>query len=422
MEFYNYLNSGSKTNGYFLNFSLQMKETFVKKPNPYSLETITNLSFNYSTSEAKNQPDLIVIMDESFADLSYLGSLIFTNMKVTPYIDSLQENTVKGYALSSVFGGNTATSEFEFLTGHTQLFLPTGSVAYQQYVRSNNYSLVSEFNNLGYVTIAMHPNEARCWARDDVYKKFGFDEVYFLDAFPNQDFQRDFISDQEMFETIISKYEDHKETSNEPVFIFGVTIQNHGGYDYSGNNYEKTISLEGYSQDYSDVEQYLSMLHETDKAVDYLLDYLSKIEQDVVVVFYGDHYPSLNENFFEEVHGGSFDTLDEQQKKYTIPFFIWTNYDSKEEEIQLTSLNFLSNYVYASAGIPLPEYNQALHDIMKIIPVINANGYYSLAEGRFLKQYEATGDERNCLNLYNQLEYNALFDTGNRNEEFFPFR
>lgn len=424
IPFYHYLNIGSKTNGYILNFTLQLKETFVKKPDPYAVETIDDLSRQYVTSETKgpgDYPDIIVIMDESFADLSYLGNEINTNIEVTPYIDSLQDNTFSGFALSSVFGGNTANSEFEFLTGHSLAFFPLGSVAFQQYVDPGDYSMVSELNNLGYTTIAMHPNEGRCWAREVVYDKLGFDEKYFLEAFPNKDFRRDFISDQEMFETLLSQYEKHKESADNPVFIYGVTIQNHGSYEYSGDNYEQTITLEGYSQKYNDVEQYLSMLHETDKAVQTLLNCLAESDHDVVVVFYGDHFPSLNEHFFEEVHGGSFDSLDEQQKKYVVPFFIWTSYESDKGEVELTSLNYLSNFVYATAGIMLPEYNQALSDIMQTIPAINANGYYSMSEDRFLTQVESAGNEKDMLNLYSQLEYNAMFDKKNRNEVFFPF-
>ena len=69
----------------------------------------------------------------------------------------------------------------------------------------------------------------------------------------------------------------------------------------------------------------------------------------------------------------------------------------------------------------LPEYNQALSDIMQTIPAINANGYYSMSEDRFLTQVESAGNEKDMLNLYSQLEYNAMFDKKNRNEVFFPF-
>lgn len=424
ISFYNYLNIGSKTNGYILNFMLQLKETFVKKPNPYSIETISDLSDKYTavdSSITRDYPDIIVIMDESFADLSYLGDDINTNIEVTPFIDSLSENTHKGYVLTSVFGGNTANSEFEFLTGHSLLFLPIGSVAYQQYIDSGDYSVVNELNSLGYTTIAMHPNKGMSWSRDVVYDKLGFDESYFLESFPGQDFRRSFISDQEMFVTLIESYEEHKKSSDNPVFYFGVTIQNHGSYEYNGDNYIKTISLEGYSQDYTDVEQYLSMIHETDSAVKYLLDYFSKSENDVVVLLYGDHYPSLNEHFYEEVHGGSFNTLSEQQLKYTVPFFIWTNYKSEEDNIPLTSLNYLANHVYTVARIPLPTYNKALEDFRRVIPALNSNGYYSVEQGCFMSLDEAEDEnEKNTLNLYNQLEYNAMFDIKNRDYKLFP--
>ena len=72
-------------------------------------------------------------MNESFSDLSVLGDLQ-TNMPLTPFIDSLKENTTKGYALSSVFGAKTPNSEWEFMSGNSMAFLPMGSVVYQQYI------------------------------------------------------------------------------------------------------------------------------------------------------------------------------------------------------------------------------------------------------------------------------------------------
>lgn len=421
---FSYLNNGTKTNGYILNFSLQLKETFIKKPSPYSVDTIKELGNKYSTTSTEaiiDPPDIVVIMDESFADLSYLGSEIRTNIEITPYIDSLKENTVKGYALASVFGGNTANSEFEFLTGHSLMFFPTGSVAYQQYIKPGDYSMVSELNSLGYTTIGMHPNQGRAWTRNVVYDKFGFDKELFIDSFPDKDHVRNFVSDQEMFETMINKYEEYKKSSNTPLFIYGVTIQNHGSYDYVGDNFQRTVSLQGYSQEYDDVEQYLSVIHETDNAVKYLIEYFSNIENNVVVVFYGDHFPRLNEQFYEEIHGGSFDTLNEQQLKYTVPFFIWTNYDSNEEMVPLTSLNYLSCYVYSVAGLSMPEYNKALLDFMEVIPVLNANGYYSSNSSSFSTMEEADNDiELHTINLYNQLVYNAMMDKKHRNNDFFP--
>ena len=166
-DIYHWLDTGSYYNGYILNFFLQLSEAFVEKPDGYSHETADQISSQFEEAEADDQdnPDIIVIMDESFADLRKLGPNFNTSVDIMPFYDSLKENTTKGYALSSVFGGGTPNSEFEFLTGNSYAFLPYGAVPYQQYVKEDSYSIVGELHNKGYKTIGMHPYMASSWSR-----------------------------------------------------------------------------------------------------------------------------------------------------------------------------------------------------------------------------------------------------------------
>ena len=153
---------GSYRNGYILNFVLSIRDCFIAEPEGYSGEAVRELEQKYDGSgesyvdDVEEQPTIIVIMSESYADLSVVGDFS-TNMEVTPFYDSLTENTLKGYALSSVFGAKTPNSEWEFLTGNSMAFLPSGSVVYQQYISDTPTSLVSNLKNIGYTCVAMHP-------------------------------------------------------------------------------------------------------------------------------------------------------------------------------------------------------------------------------------------------------------------------
>ena len=204
-------------------------------------------------------------MDESYADLRRLGEHFQTNIDVMPYFDSLQENTIRGFALSSVYGGGTANSEYEFLTGNSLAYLPAGCVAYQQYLPEDAYSMVSSLRDRGYATVAMHPYYASGWMRNKVWPQLGFSETYFLESFPQQNLVRRFVSDQEMFEKVVRRYETRDRSR--PLFLFGVTMQNHGGYRYYGENYMTEVRLRGFTQAYPRAEQYLTLIHETDKAL-----------------------------------------------------------------------------------------------------------------------------------------------------------
>ena len=139
-----------------------------------------------------------------------------------------------------------------------------------------------------------------------------------------------------------------------------------------------------------------------------------------MIVFFGDHQPKMNESFYETISGITADTLDEQQKRYAVPFFIWANYDIEEEYIDCTSLNYLSSYIYNASGIVLPPYNQFLQEMEDAIPAINANGFYSLNDGCFLPFDEASEKERLWLELYKALQYNNIFDKTNQNKTIFP--
>ena len=417
-----FMQEGSVLNGYLLNFTRLISCSFPIKPSHYSPEASDRItsSTKYKKTTERSKPDVVVIMDESFADLSILGNTLITNRTITPFMDSLNENTVKGYTLSSVFGGGTPNSEYEFLSRNTLLFLPTGAVPYQQYIKRPHASLVRDLMSCGYSTIALHQAEPRIWLRSSAWPLLGFEKCLFLEDFPQQDMLRNWGTDQELFEKLASVYEEHRAASDSPVFMFAVTIQNHGGYDYSESDFTPEIHLEGYSESYPDVEQYLTCIHETDKAVQWLIDYFAQADRDVVVLFYGDHFPRLSEDFFEEVHGGPFETLDERMLQYEVPFFIWTNYESESEELELTSMNYLAGLLYQRAGLELPPYNQFLEQLRQTVPACNSMGYYSKSAGGFLPLEDAQGEEKEALLEYHYLEWNSLFDSENRNEVFFP--
>lgn len=417
---------GTYRNGYILNFVLGVRDSFVSAPDGYSEDAVAELEKEYSGNGSSysgdygltKKPTIIAIMNESFADLSVLGDLK-TNEELTPFMDSMQENTVKGYALSSVFGAKTPNSEWEFMTGNSMAFLPSGSVVYQQYINQTPASIVTTLKDIGYTCVAMHPYYETGWSRNQVYPKLGFDETHFIDDFDQNNIIREYITDQEMYNKIIDRYE--SKAANENLFIMGITMQNHGGYTDTYSNFPEEIYKTGRS--YTDVNQYLSLVHESDKAIQNLITYFEHVDDPVEIVFFGDHQPSLNSAFYEMMNGKGLSnlTMEELEDLYKVPFFIWTNYDSTEKTVDITSLDFLSTMALEQAGIALPAYNQFLADMMEEVPAINSRGYYSKSEGAFLHLDEAEGEEAEWIQNYNILQYNSMFDKKNRSDLFFPY-
>jgi len=416
---------GSYLNGYVLNFVLSARDSFVKAPENYSLEIIKELETKYRgvkdnplSVAIEKKPTIIVVMNESFADLSVIGN-ITTNEPLMPFIDSLTDNVVKGYALSSVFGAKTPNTEWEFLTGGTMAFLPVGSVVYQQYMNETPSSMVSTLSNEGYTCVAMHPYYETGWSRNLIYPTLGFEETYFIDAFDQTQLVRKYISDQELYRKIIERYESRG--VNENLFIMSITMQNHGGYTTSYENFEEKYYKTGRS--YTDANQYFSLIRESDEAIAELISYFAAVDEPVEIVFFGDHQPSLTNKFYKLLNGKGLSglTLQELQNLYTVPFFVWTNYDTEEKQIGITSLNYLSTIALERAGIDLPPYNQFIMELQEVIPAINARGYYSLEKGKYIHLEDASGEEAKWLLKYQTLQYNGVFDTKNTSEIFFPY-
>lgn len=415
---------GTYRNGYILNYILGIRDSFIAQPDGYSEEAIQKLEKKYSSNDKDysktdiKDPTIIVIMNESFSDLSVLGDLQ-TNIPLTPFIDSLKENTTKGYALSSVFGAKTPNSEWEYLTGNSMAFLPAGSVVYQQYISDTPTSIVSNLKDDGYTCVAMHPYYATGWSRNQVYPKIGYDEMHFIDDFDQTKILREYITDQELYDKIIERYESRG--ANEKLYLMGITMQNHGGYGEPYDNFYEGCYKIGRS--YTDANQYLSLVHESDKAVKNLIEYFSKVDDPVEIVFFGDHQPSLNSNFYPLLNGKGMSGLteDELEALYTVPFFIWTNYDTPEETVDITSLNFLSTMTLERAGIELPAYNKFLADMMETVPAVNSRGYYSKEKQCYQHIDDAAGEEAEWIKNYHMLQYNSMFDKKGRSNLFFPY-
>ena len=415
---------GTYRNGYILNYILGIRDSFIAQPDGYSEEAIQKLEKKYSSNDKDysktdvKDPTIIVIMNESFSDLSVLGDLQ-TNIPLTQFIDSLKENTTKGYALSSVFGAKTPNSEWEYLTGNSMAFLPAGSVVYQQYISDTPTSIVSNLKDDGYTCVAMHPYYETGWSRNQVYPKIGYDEMHFIDDFDQTKILREYITDQELYDKIIQRYESRG--ANEKLYLMGITMQNHGGYGEPYDNFYEGCYKIGRS--YTDANQYLSLVHESDKAVKNLIEYFSKVDDPVEIVFFGDHQPSLNSNFYPLLNGKGMSGLteDELEALYTVPFFIWTNYDTPEETVDITSLNFLSTMTLERAGIELPAYNKFLADMMETVPAVNSRGYYSKEKQCYQHIDDATGEEAEWIKNYHMLQYNSMFDKKGRSNLFFPY-
>lgn len=414
----------TEQNGVLLNFMVNLNYSKVESPDDYSIDVIAEIDDGETTTviDAEDTPNIIVIMNEAFSDISVLGDFE-TNTDCMPFFHSLTENTIRGQVYSSVLGGNTANSEYEFLTGNTMAFLPSGTVAYQLYTHAGDYSLVGQMNSLGYQTIAMHPYYENCWSRDSVYEYYNFSESYFINDYVTKSYLRSYISDLCNYNNLITLYEEHIEDDPEtPLFFFNVTMQNHGGYDQNWRNLGRTVYLTGERENqYTKTDQYLSLIAESDAALETLITYYSQVEEPTIILLFGDHQPNLGEDFYESVIGKNPDdfTVAETELLYTVPFVLWTNYDIEEQAGVTLSINYLSSLLLETAELPMTEYQQYLSEMRSVVPVINSIGYRETDGAFTANETELSEAAAAYINKYRILQYNGIFDDKNRVDSIF---
>ncbi len=410
------------TYGTAFGFVANVEAMEVEEPEGYTTDVVRELLSEaeansvLSKSEAV-KPNVIVIMNEAFSDPRMFGDYQ-TNISFLPNIDSLEGNTIKGTMYTSVFGGATSDTEYEFLTGNSMAVMPINCVPYQQFITSSTDSLAATLKMQGYYNIAIHPYESTGYKRDMVYPLLGFDEFLSKEDFQNPQMIRSYISDRESFKKIIEQYE---KKGDQPLFVFNVTMQNHGGYSeeslFDEENTVRLTQLPGYAQ----VEQYLSLLRETDKAFQTLVDYFSKEEEPTIILMFGDHQPVIYSELHNLMEDKSFLSLTQRdQARYSVPFILWANYDINEEDMDHISANYLSSYLLKTAGLPGTAYNEYLLQLQKELPVINAH-FYITREGDCYPLSEITSYSKR-LKEYQAVGYNNALDTRNKLWEYYQLK
>ena len=443
-------------NGFWPAFLSNLSFLDIDKPEGYSVEEVERITKEAEEKYAASawagtesaeatasvqagggtvHPNIIVIMNEAFSDLAVLGDFN-TSEDYMPNFRALMEEYTSGHLLVSVKGGNTANTEYEFLSGDSMAFLPEGSVVFQQYISSEIPTFATYLKGLGYETIGMHPYQGSGWERDRVYPLMGFDRFLDQGSFAGADKLRNYVSDKGAFDKVIELFENKEEGTSQ--FQFLVTMQNHSGYspkDTDNGFSEEVMLTDAPVQSPSVVaaERYLTLIKYSDQAFGELIDYFEEnVTEPTLIVMFGDHEPNdYVTNVIDDLVGNaSFvtasdnsgaadateESLEDVQKHYQVPFVIWNNFGlKKDESIDLTSVNYLGAILAQQAGLPMSAQQKFLRLMQKQIPALAAGAYVG-EDGAFHSWSQRGQDEKNkgLINDYQMLEYNHLMDVKNR--------
>ena len=381
---------------YGLEFSIlrQVLDLQIDKPEGYSISKAKEILARYDKITENNVKDnektnIIIVMNESFADINRVYNLgLESNM---PYFDSLSdtENVVKGTLYSSVYGGGTATAEWELFTGNSAAYIPLNSIPLILYVNNNKQTIMSDASMQGYYQDGYN--------RLSSYPKLGFNKSLFIENM--EDYERTttfYASDEYTYGKLIDEYEARDKSKK--FFGYVLTMQNHLPYTTSNEFYMP----DGYVEGNDELDEYLSLIKDSDDALKNLIEYFKNEEEKTIILFFGDHHPNVNFEYDKK-------TL-ENKWLYTqeVPYLLWANYDIEEKQGEDISFNLLNTILYDYSGLKTNSYVEFLKDFKEKIPVFTAKGY----KDKDGKTYEI-GEEspyNELISEYKILEYYFMFD------------
>ncbi|PFJ19471.1 phosphoglycerol transferase [Bacillus cereus] len=407
-------NENYASNGFVLGFISNLDTTVMEKPKDYSqekmLQIANDIKKQYSSNRGKQKktekPNIIFVMSESFWDPTKVTNLSFSEDPL-PNLHHYIENFPGGQTISPSFGGNTANVEFEALTSYSMSLLKPGSIPYQQVVINKKEipSIPRALKKEGYYTSAIHSFGRTFFKRDDVYRVLGFDTFNAQDTMENVEVEGDYISDLSMSKEIIAELKKQKQ----PTFIHAVTMQNHFPFT-AGRFGENQVEISGLENEElkAELETYTEGLRLSDEALQYLIEQLDNLDRPTLLVFFGDHLPSLgtNKSFYKE-NGYITDekTLSERLAMAETPLLMYANFDIPNDNLGLVSPIYLSNLVLDYAGLNKSLFYQFLSELYKEIPVLRDELKVD-KNGEAIK--DLTKKQKEMLEQYKMIQYDLL--------------
>jgi len=353
----------------------QLKTYLPEREKDYSYDKMVEINEKYKLEDSEGtensvKPNIVVIMSESFWDPSQ-----FDNVKFDKVLAETVNKYKKGELISPIFGGGTANTEFEVLTGLTNYFLCPGVIPYNAYLRRDTISIASVLKDNGYETIAIHPNVASFYNRNKVYDYFGFDT--FLDYYKfnlKEDFKGPHISDEKFIDKVIDTLNNN---TGKPKFVFGISIQNHDPYYDLYDSFDVKVESDKLDKVETNILTNFSQnIYDADRTFKKLIEAIEQTDTPTMVYFFGDHLPRLghpkgNMHLYDKL--GYFENIDAAEsdaKLYTTPIAIWSNFKEVEEISTAISPAQLSYQILKDSNAEIPGYFYIFNELIEKYPVL----------------------------------------------------
>lgn len=347
--------------GFVYSFSSGFVNWGMKEPKNYNEAVVDALMQAVESEKAvttvttENGPNIITVLLESFVDPNEFNFMTYSQ-DPTPFFHYLEDNFTSGYVTQPVVGAGTANAEFEILTGMRLHHFGTGEYPYKTVLKEveNCESIASYLKSIGYGTHAVHNNGGNFYSRVNAFSMMGFDsftskELMDITEFtPNEGWAEDSILAEETMKTLTSTVG--------PDLTYVITVGQHGVYP------EEQVIENPYCEIYGLATQeetnawtyYMHQANKTDKFMQELVTYLEQLEEDTIVVFWGDHLPTMGLKDADMVSGDIYKT------KYVT----WNNFGLEENDKDLYAYQLMAD-IFDQVGIhegTMMAYHQTQKD------------------------------------------------------------
>ncbi|MDO9048816.1 MAG: sulfatase-like hydrolase/transferase [Methylobacter sp.] len=237
-----------------------------------------------------------IVLLESFWDPSVLKKAKYKQNPLSPEFRELWKSAEYSHALTPVFGGFTANSEFEVLCGFPAV---KDAVKFERQLLNDVPCLPHILADKGYRTIASHPNVPVFWNRVNAYKRMGFQTYWSLADFVQDDMNREFMSDSTLYRQVLEKISGSMD-AKQPVLDYIVTYFGHWNYPLSESRPNKISS----PSPIEEVSAYANTVYYKSRELMAFINEMRKRDPEGIIVVFGDHLPFLGENFAGYVESG----------------------------------------------------------------------------------------------------------------------
>ena len=428
--------------GVVTGFMTNLSNLEIDKPDGYSEEAVDAILDNvdesqkfstsslyptsYAATTAKDEqvkkPTIIYVMDESYWDVSELEQYgIKFDTDVSANLHALQQTSAYGRAYSPSFGGGTCDVEFEALTGYSASFLPSGSKPYQQHVTKPMFALPSYLKTQGYQTAAVHCFWAKYWSRDTAYPNLGLDDFISLEDMHGVTKVRKhywtngLVTDDSMADQIIGQYEKMKASSDEPVFLHAVTMQNHTNYNKDNYPDDQRVKVLEHpagmkASTVGALEDFATGIRDADAMLGKLTAYFSQVDEPVILVFWGDHYNPIDSNYDVYTTTGYASDSSADPRLHQTTLLMWSNYSDAQVDLGTIAAYDISPVMMNLYGLQQPLYFQFLNRQLRVASRACTRGVTMNLDGT--TTLEPTEFQQRWTQEHWMLQYDLMFGKG----------